>query len=219
MLCKQVMVLWLKQRELDQDVFLGTLLAIDVPLLLNALDRKRFSCWQRSSNRIIACVCSRYTKIKRRSLFDVSFYDATVHWVLAKKYFWKKRKKKKDREQNGGRLIYELDWYSTNRRLEHNFSFRKIDTKFVNKPLSNFDLLNYVKRLGIKFFQGVFSHVNLPNKISRECGIVNLDDQIGTGTHWVCYHNIGNYCEYFDSFGLKMPTDIHKILIDLAGSK
>ena len=50
---------------------------------------------------------------------------------------------------------------------------------FLNTPLSTFDLLNYVKHLGIKYFKGVFSRDNLPNRISKECGIINLDDQTG----------------------------------------
>ena len=46
-----------------------------------------------------------------------------------------------------------------------------------------------------------------------EAGIVNLDSTIGSGTHWVCYRNIdNNLCEYFDSFGLIMPTEIQTYL-------
>ena len=42
-------------------------------------------------------------------------------------------------------------------------------------------------------------------KIGKECGIVNLDDNQGPGTHWVCYRNIDSFVEYFDPFGLIMP--------------
>ena len=35
----------------------------------------------------------------------------------------------------------------------------------------------------------------------------------GPGTHWVSYRNIdGNFCEYFDSFGLSMPKEVRKYL-------
>jgi len=79
--------------------------------------------------------------------------------------------------------------------------------------LSNFDLLDWVKHLGIKHFRGVFSRDELPKKIRKECGIINLDSQIGAGTHWVAYRNIDDHvCEYFDSFGLMMPTDVKKYL-------
>ena len=83
--------------------------------------------------------------------------------------------------------------------------------KFINKPLSNFDLMDWVKRLGIKYFRGVFSRDRLPKKIGKkECGIVNLDNQIGPGTHWVAYRNMPDerLCEYFDSFGLPMPLEV-----------
>ena len=83
---------------------------------------------------------------------------------------------------------------------------------FVNEPLSNFDFLNYLKHLGVRYFRGIFSRDNLPNKISKEYGIVNLDSKIGPGTHWVCYRNIYNYCEYFDRFGLNMPKDIQRYM-------
>lgn len=50
----------------------------------------------------------------------------------------------------------------------------------------------------------------LPMKPNRvECGIINLDDSNNTGTHWVAYAKINNYCQYFDSFGnLKPPLQI-----------
>ena len=66
---------------------------------------------------------------------------------------------------------------------------------FLIKPLSNFDLMNWVKKLGIKHFRGIYSRDGLPNKIKKECGIINLDDIQGPGTHWVCYRNIDNVVE------------------------
>ena len=82
---------------------------------------------------------------------------------------------------------------------------------FVNKPLSNYDLKDWVKQLGIKYFRGVFSEDTLPMSINnKECGIINLDDHIGPGTHWVAYRNIDRFCEYFDSFGLNMPSEVNK---------
>ena len=50
----------------------------------------------------------------------------------------------------------------------------------MNKPLSNFDLLKWVKKLGIKHFRGIYSKDTLPDRIKRnEVGIINLDSQIG----------------------------------------
>ena len=48
--------------------------------------------------------------------------------------------------------------------------------------------------------------------INNEVGIINLDDYIGSGTHWVAYRNGKHYAEYFDSFGLPMPKKVEKYL-------
>ncbi|CAH3047037.1 unnamed protein product [Porites lobata] len=55
--------------------------------------------------------------------------------------------------------------------------------------------------------KGIYSRDGLPHKIRKECGIINLDDMTGPGTHWVCYRNIDNIVEYFDPFGLIMPNE------------
>ena len=54
---------------------------------------------------------------------------------------------------------------------------------FVIKPLSNFDLMDWVKKLGIRHLRRIYSRDGLPNKIKKECGIINLDDIQGPGTH------------------------------------
>lgn len=43
----------------------------------------------------------------------------------------------------------------------------------------------------------------------NEAAIVNLDDETGSGTHWVAYRKTGKNVEYFDSFGnLKPPKEL-----------
>ena len=68
--------------------------------------------------------------------------------------------------------------------------------------MSNFDIMNWVKELKIKNFDGVF------NKDSRQwaskCGIKNLDSNNGPGTHWACY--VDSF--YFNPFGLPLPENI-----------
>ena len=81
---------------------------------------------------------------------------------------------------------------------------------FVIKPLSNFDLMEWVKKLHLKHFRGIYSRDNLPQKIKKEIGIINLDDMQGPGTHWVCYRNLDSVVEYFDPFGLVMPNEALK---------
>ena len=44
---------------------------------------------------------------------------------------------------------------------------------------------------------------------TNECAIVNLDDVMGRGTHWVAYRKTKNDVNYFDSLGnVKPPRDI-----------
>ena len=69
--------------------------------------------------------------------------------------------------------------------------------------------MEWIKRLGIKNFRGIYSRDGLPKKIKKECGIINLDDITGPGTHWVCYRNgESGFYEYFDPFGLIMPNEV-----------
>ena len=70
--------------------------------------------------------------------------------------------------------------------------------------------MEWVKKLKIKNLRGIFSRDRLPNKIQKECGIINLDDIQGPGTHWVCYRNLDSVVEYFDPFGLIMPSEALK---------
>ena len=71
-----------------------------------------------------------------------------------------------------------------------------------------------MKQLGIKYFRGIYSRDNLPNKIHKlETGLINLDDSMGGGSHWIRYRNVDKqYCEYFDPFGLIMPNEIKNYL-------
>ena len=164
--------------------FLGTLLAsIGVPLLLNTLTGKGLQVDKQSSRRSV-----------------------NVHVP---------------KNKNGG-LILPQNWRSPpfygswpqsngmglKKKKKHSI------ISFVNKPLSNLDLLNWVKKLGIKHFRGIYSKDVLPDRIKRnEVGIINLDSQIGPGTHWVAYRNNKNGSEYFDSFGLIMPNEVMKYLM------
>ena len=116
--------------------------------------------------------------------------------------------KKKEQQKKGQRVTSRKK-----QSLQGNPIAGSTSVKFINKPLSNFDLLNWVKQLGIKHFRGVYSRDALPTKIlTNEVGIINLDSEIGSGTHWVAYRNGKNVAEYFDSFGLIMPSEIQKYL-------
>ena len=78
--------------------------------------------------------------------------------------------------------------------------------------------MDWIKRLGIKHFRGIYSRNGLPNKIKKECGIINLDDIQGPGTHWVCYRNINNVVEYFDPFGLELSFIVDALFVEIKKS-
>ena len=77
---------------------------------------------------------------------------------------------------------------------------RRHSVKFINKPLSNIDFIDWVQKLKIKHFRGIYSRDNLPLKMKKkkdEVGVINLDSQIGPGTYWVAYRNGDKNAEYF----------------------
>ena len=82
-----------------------------------------------------------------------------------------------------------------------------------NSPLSNIQLIDAAKKLNILNFRGVFLRDELPKKPRlNECGILNLDDSNGNGTHWVGFLKNGKVKIYFDSYGLQPPTELVKYL-------
>jgi hypothetical protein len=82
-----------------------------------------------------------------------------------------------------------------------------------NQPLTDFQIIDAVHRLKIPNFRGVFCRNELPHKANvNECGIINLDDSQGEGSHWCCwFKRVGFKC-YFDSFGLQPPNEIVQYL-------
>ena len=79
--------------------------------------------------------------------------------------------------------------------------------------LTNFELIEYVKRLKIENFRGVFMRDTLPRQSnSNECGIVNLNTSNQEGSHWVCYVINGSKRIYFDSFGQVTPIELQRYL-------
>ena len=82
-----------------------------------------------------------------------------------------------------------------------------------NKPLTNVELIDSVKKLRIPSFRGVFVRDELPKKRKKnECGILNLDDSSGNGTHWVLWYRKNNENFYFDSYGIQPPLELQQCL-------
>ena len=82
--------------------------------------------------------------------------------------------------------------------------------EFINHPISNFEITNWVKYPKITNFKGVISRDGIPAKVKNipdQCFIINLDDTEGPGTHWVAVKMSKGHINYFDSFGLQ-PTQV-----------
>lgn len=76
--------------------------------------------------------------------------------------------------------------------------------KLPNRALTNIDIEKWGDK--IPNFRGVFPRDALPKRIrKKESGIINLDDDLGAGTHWVAYKKNDNIVSYFDSFGNLLP--------------
>ena len=82
-----------------------------------------------------------------------------------------------------------------------------------DEGLSNVELIDYIKKLNVKNFRGVFMRDKLPRKpLYVESGIVNLNTSKESGSHWVLYSKRGKTRIYFDSFGQPTPIEIQRYL-------
>ena len=94
-------------------------------------------------------------------------------------------------------------------------SFHKfcLDNNIKLDTLSNFDIINYAKQLGIKNFRGVYMRDTLPKIIkTNESGIVNLEPESENGSHWICYFKKAKESYYFDSYGLDPCNELKTYL-------
>ena len=176
--------------------FLGTLASIGIPMAISLLPKLFGSGLQ----------VDRGSSSNTRSVYvpptqGEGYYPSSLYWNLGKpnRNGGKKKGKKKAQRQRFATGKKQPIQLNSHNRLH-----------FVIKPLSNFDLMEWVKKLGIKHLRGIYSRDRLPQKIKKECGIINLDDMQGPGTHWVCYRNLDSVVEYFDPFGLIMPSEALK---------
>ena len=45
-----------------------------------------------------------------------------------------------------------------------------------------------------------------------ECGVLNLDDTTGNGTHWVAWYRDNGKNYYFDSYGIQPADELKRYL-------
>ena len=193
----------IKPTRTQQGGSLETLLAsIGVPLVLNALTRKGLQADSTGSANTVSVYVPDSTNghggmINPYPYMSPPFFGTWNNPVSA-------GVRKKEKEKGKGITARQKQ------SLQFNPSSRNNIIRFINKPLSNIDLLQWVKQMGIKYFRGIYRRDNLPDKINKlETGIIYLDDSMGGGSYWICYRNVDKqYCEYFDPFGLIMPNEI-----------
>ena len=81
-----------------------------------------------------------------------------------------------------------------------------------DKPLSNYDLYEYAKKLDLNI-RGVYMKDSLPDKpLKNESGIVNFNKVSESGSHWICYHKVGNTKWYFDGYGSVVLQEVRDYL-------
>ena len=77
-----------------------------------------------------------------------------------------------------------------------------------NNTLSNFDINNILKHLGVEII-GIYAKDRLPAELKKGFYIINLNNHNEEGSHWTAfYYNSPNYSIYFDAFGFPAPTII-----------
>ena len=75
-------------------------------------------------------------------------------------------------------------------------------------PLTNFEIQEYYQNE-----PRVFSRDNLPNSIKSGAYVINLDEYLDIGTHWVALYVSNKTIIYFDSFGVEhIPKEIIKFI-------
>ena len=62
-------------------------------------------------------------------------------------------------------------------------------------------------------FNGVYSRDNSPDKIKDGAYVINLDEYLDVGTHWIALYVNNKTVTYFDSFGVEhIPKEIKKFI-------
>ena len=145
----------IKPTRTQQGGFLGTLLAsIGVPLLLNALTGKGLPADRTGTSNTMAVYVPGGTT-NGHGIYKpypyMSLYVTYVIWNMGKPCWYgsKKRTGAPARQKQS---------------IQFNPNSKNNTIKFINKALSNIDLLHRVKQLGIKYFRGIYSRDNLPKK-------------------------------------------------------
>ena len=78
-------------------------------------------------------------------------------------------------------------------------------------PLTNFEIEEYYENE--PRFNGVYSRDNLPKTLKNGAFIINLDEYVDVGTHWIALSLKSHQVVYFDSFGVEhVPKEIKRFI-------
>ena len=72
-------------------------------------------------------------------------------------------------------------------------------------PLTNFEIQMYYQNQ--PRFKGIFSRDNLSKKIKDWAYVINLDEYVDVGTHWIALFCRKNETVYFNSLGFEHVTE------------
>ena len=80
-------------------------------------------------------------------------------------------------------------------------------------PLTNFEIQKYYENE--QRFNGDFSRSNLPKKIKDGAYVINLDEYVDVGTHWIALFCNKSEIVYFDNFGVEhVPEEIKEFVVN-----
>ena len=72
-------------------------------------------------------------------------------------------------------------------------------------PLTNFETQKYYQNE--PRFNGVYSRNNLPKRIKDGAYVINLDEYVDVGTHWIALFRNRSEIVYFNSFGVEHVSE------------
>ena len=78
-------------------------------------------------------------------------------------------------------------------------------------PLANFQMQRYYENE--PRFNSIYSRNNLPKKVKDGAYIINLDEYVDVGMHWIALFCNRSETVHFDSFGVEhVPEEIKKFI-------
>ena len=78
-------------------------------------------------------------------------------------------------------------------------------------PITNFKIQRYYQNE--PKFNGVYSRDNLSNKIKDGTHVINFDEYVDIGDHWIALFALNNDVTYFNNFAVEnIPKEVKKFI-------